>query len=164
MEEIAEHNAEATERRARNLTELVRTPGLIQRAMLRLAIFAAWDVQYELGLRILIQRDKCDFGGTLLSEDQRGLADNALKQRYRAMRAWNPMSVTHVLDFDPLEYDDPMYSELDRQRARRWREGWNMWMRWAVPYCSRGILQLSSQEYVAHLRRHRNAWKRQLVD
>jgi hypothetical protein len=113
-------------------------------AMLRLARFAAWDVQYELGLRILIQRDKCDFGGTLLSEDQLDLADNALKQRYRAMRAWNLMSVSHVLDFDPLEYDNPMYSELDCQRARRGKDGWNMWMWWAVPYCSRGIPRSSS--------------------
>ena len=133
-------------------------------AMLRLARFAAWGAQYELGLQMLIERDESDFGGTLLFKDQRCLADNALKQRYRAMRAWNPMSVSHVLAIDPWEDDEPMYSELDCQRARQGKDGWDMWMWWAASYCSQSIPRSSSQEYVDHLQRDIHTWRRQLVD
>jgi hypothetical protein len=128
-------------------------------AMVRLARFAAWDVEYELGIRILIKRDWSDFGCTYLSNDQRDLAHNALKQRYRAMRAWNPMSVSHVLG-----YDGRTYSGLDCERARQGKDSWNMWMWWVVPHCSRGIPPSSSLEYLSYMQNHGNAWKRQLVD
>lgn len=133
-------------------------------AMGRLARFAVWNGGYELDMGSRLEKDQGDFGGTFLSRDQRHLAHRALKQRYRAMRAWNPMSINHVLNYDPVEEDDTTYSDRDCQRARQGKDSWSMWMWWTSSYCSRGIPRTSSQEYLRYMRRHGDAWKRQLVD